>query len=157
MFLDHFRTCQWYILFLDPGQVPLRFVSLTHCGRDVMDIFKCIFLKEYVWISIKMSLKFVPRGPINNIPALFRIMAWCRPAIGNPIINMRRSSDRLRFIMGIPISITWRLLLNGDPKVKSVRGFCVNRKIIIKARFPLQSPCAAKTLVGCLGHTDGEW
>ena len=25
------------------------------------------------------SLKFVPKGPINNIPALVQIMAWCRP------------------------------------------------------------------------------
>ena len=40
------------------------------------DIFKCIFLNENVWISIGISLKFVPRGPINNIPALVQIMAW---------------------------------------------------------------------------------
>ena len=26
------------------------------------DIFKCIFLKQNIWISIKISLKFVPRG-----------------------------------------------------------------------------------------------
>ena len=42
------------------------------------DIFKCIFLSEKVWIPIKISLKFVPGGPINNIPALVQIMAWCR-------------------------------------------------------------------------------
>ena len=34
------------------------------------DIFKCIFLNENVLIPIKISLKFVPKGPINNIPAL---------------------------------------------------------------------------------------
>ena len=34
------------------------------------DTFKRIFLNERVRISIKMSLKFVPKGPINNIPAL---------------------------------------------------------------------------------------
>ena len=34
------------------------------------DIFKGIFLNENVWISIKISLKFVPKGPINNIQAL---------------------------------------------------------------------------------------
>ena len=45
-------------------------------NRD--DIFKCIFLNENVWISIKISLKFVPKGPINNIPALVQIMAWRR-------------------------------------------------------------------------------
>ena len=34
------------------------------------DIFKWIFLNENVWIPIKISLKFVPKGPINIIPAL---------------------------------------------------------------------------------------
>ena len=43
------------------------------------DIFKCIFLNENVWIPIKISMKFVPKGPINNIPALVQIMAWRRP------------------------------------------------------------------------------
>ena len=49
-------------------------------GRHLLDdIFKWIFLNENVWISIKISLKFVPRGPISNIPALVQIMAWRRP------------------------------------------------------------------------------
>ena len=43
------------------------------------DIFKCIFLNENVWLSIKISLKFVPQGPINNIPVVAQIMAWRRP------------------------------------------------------------------------------
>ena len=43
------------------------------------DIFKSIFLNENVWIQTKISLKFVPKGPINNIPALVQIMAWRRP------------------------------------------------------------------------------
>ena len=38
------------------------------------DIFKWIFLNENV-----ISLKFVPQGPIDNIPALVQIMAWRRP------------------------------------------------------------------------------
>ena len=41
------------------------------------DILKWIFLNENVWISTKIS--FVPRGPINNIPALVQMMAWRRP------------------------------------------------------------------------------
>ena len=44
-----------------------------HCSDD---IFKCIFFNENAWISIKISLKFVPKGPINKIPALVQIMAW---------------------------------------------------------------------------------
>ena len=34
------------------------------------DIFTCIFLNENILISIKISLEFVPKGQINNIPAL---------------------------------------------------------------------------------------
>ena len=36
-------------------------------------------MDENILISIKISLKFVPKGPINNIPALVQIMAWRRP------------------------------------------------------------------------------
>ena len=43
------------------------------------DIFKCIFLNENAGIPITISLKFVPQGPINNIPALVQKMAWRRP------------------------------------------------------------------------------
>ena len=43
------------------------------------DMFKCIFMNENVWIPIEISLKFVPKGSINNNPALFQIMVWRRP------------------------------------------------------------------------------
>ena len=43
------------------------------------DIIKRIFFSENIWISIKISLKFVPEGPINNILALVKIMALRRP------------------------------------------------------------------------------
>ena len=61
----------------------MRFVLNTlrprQNGRHFADdIFKCIFLNENIWIPIKNSLKFVPRGPINNISTLVQIMAWCR-------------------------------------------------------------------------------
>ena len=46
--------------------------------RFADDTFKRIFLNENVRISIKISLKFVPKGPINNNPALIQIMAWRR-------------------------------------------------------------------------------
>ena len=39
-------------------------------GRHLADIFKCIFLNENISISLKISLKFVPKVRINNIPAL---------------------------------------------------------------------------------------
>ena len=52
---------------------------LTYWGRDIMDaISQTAFSSAFSWmkwILIKISLKFVPKGPINNIPALVQIMA----------------------------------------------------------------------------------
>ena len=42
------------------------------------DNFKGIFLNENNEISIRISLKFVPRSPIDNKPALVQVMAWHR-------------------------------------------------------------------------------
>ena len=39
------------------------------------------FLEWDILISIKILLKVIPRGPINNIPALVQIMAWHRSII----------------------------------------------------------------------------
>ena len=60
----------------------LMFITLRprQNGRHFPDdIFKCIFLNENAWTLIKMSLNFVPRVQINNVPALVQIMAWHRP------------------------------------------------------------------------------
>ena len=40
------------------------------------EIFNRIFLSENVWISIKISLKFVFKGSIDNKPALVQVTAW---------------------------------------------------------------------------------
>ena len=61
---------EWGVNTLRPRQDGRHFAD---------DIFKCIFVNENLWIPIKISLKFVPKGPINNIPALVQIMAWRRP------------------------------------------------------------------------------
>ena len=54
--------------------------------RFADDIFKRIFLSENVRISIKISLKFVRKGPINNNRAMVHIMAWCRSG-DKPYLN----------------------------------------------------------------------
>ena len=66
-----------------PIQLP---VYVTHWGRDKMAaIFQMTFSNGFSWlkimklISINISLKFVSRGPINNIPTLVQVMAWRRP------------------------------------------------------------------------------
>ena len=54
-------------------------LRLRQNGRLFLDnIFKCIFLNENIFIATKISQKFILEGPINNIPALVQIMAWCR-------------------------------------------------------------------------------
>ena len=67
--LTHHKYCMHKFNTLRPRQN----------GRHFTDIFKCIFLNENVWIPIKNSLKFVPKGSINNIPTLVQIKAWRRP------------------------------------------------------------------------------
>ena len=63
--------------------IPFRWVTTlrpSQNGRHFPDdMFIFIFLNENVWILVKISLKFVPKGPINNIPALIQMMAWRRP------------------------------------------------------------------------------
>ena len=69
----------WYHFHID---FILRL--LEHWGLDKMaTIFQTTFSNAFSWRKgmhfDNMSLKLVPYGQINNIPALVMIMAWCRP------------------------------------------------------------------------------
>ena len=91
---DRLLKCKDYKIWFDSNRAPwslqwmvhTTLITLTQWGCDKIchcfpnDIFKCIFLNGNVWISIKISMKFVRHGPINNIPALVQIMAWRHPA-----------------------------------------------------------------------------
>ena len=72
------------------------------------DTFKCIFFNENVGITIKISLKFVPNGPINNIPTVVQIMAWRHPGdkpLSEPMITdayMRRSAS-MTYLLLVPM------------------------------------------------------
>ena len=65
-----------YSIQLCSGIRCKRNLTLNHLPLDKMgailadDIFRCIFVNEKLCILIKISLKFVPKGSINNIPAL---------------------------------------------------------------------------------------
>ena len=57
--------------------------TLTHWGQDKMAaVSQTTLSNAFSWmkmrISIKISLKFVPKGPINNNPSLVQVMAWRR-------------------------------------------------------------------------------
>ena len=76
------RVCQTRVTWLNT-------LRLRQNGRNFADdIFKCIFFNENAWISLKISLKFVRKVRINNIPALVQIMAWCRPG-DKPLSELR--------------------------------------------------------------------
>ena len=70
----------WYLLFSRNCMNSMVWINTLKLRWNEQhftdDIFKRIFFNENVWISIKISLKFVLKGPINNIPALVQIMAW---------------------------------------------------------------------------------
>ena len=65
------------------------------------DIFKCIFVNENVWISLKISLKFVPKFRIHNIPALVKIMAWRQQATSHHLNHWRLVYRRIYVSLGI--------------------------------------------------------
>ena len=67
----------------------------NYCGF-ANNIFKCIFLNVNVLTSLKIPLKFVPKVPINNIPALIQIMAWCWP--GNKPLSEQMMVSPLTYI-----------------------------------------------------------
>ena len=56
-------------------------VYLSHWGRDnLTTISQTIFSNAFCWMIIQISLKFIPKGPIDNMPALIQILAWRRMA-----------------------------------------------------------------------------
>ena len=70
-------------IFIHQAHLSLVPISTLRPRRNEQhfadDIFKRIFFNENIWILTKISLKFVPKGPINNFTALVQIMAWRRP------------------------------------------------------------------------------
>ena len=77
------------------------------------DIFKCIFLSENVWIPIKISLKYVPKGPTNNIPALVQRMAWRRPG-GKPLSEPMMASLPTQICVTRPQWLNFHIALRFD-------------------------------------------
>ena len=74
--------CSEYSSF---STIRVKTLSCEQNGWHFADkIFKCIFLNQNVWIPLNISLKFVLKVRINNMPALVQIMAWRRPG-GKPL------------------------------------------------------------------------
>ena len=82
------------------------------------DILKCMFLNENVFISNKLSLMFVPTGPVNDIPTLVQIMAWRRP--GDKPLS------------GSMMLAYWRIYVNTQRPIQNYYqyDFCINNTSI---------------------------
>ena len=96
------------------------------------DIFKCIFLTENVCISIKISLKFAPKVPINNIPALGQIMAWRRRG------DMPLSEPMKDYLL-MHICITWPQWVDRARNVSIF--FCAAEHLNILGLVQVIIPC----------------
>ena len=101
------------------GQAQLRSDQNGRYYAD--DIFECVLINDSYCIMTQIVLKCVHTDPIHNKLTLVKVIVCCRTditcqglyslrrrrliGIGIPIINLRRSDDRLMFIMGISILI----------------------------------------------------
>ena len=79
-------NCIWYGSLVGVTTIICGHVNFTHWGWDKMDaILQTIFsnafsLMKMLQLRLKFYWSLFPiKGPINNIPALVQIMAWCRP------------------------------------------------------------------------------
>ena len=111
--IDHFNT-------LRPRQNGRHFAD---------DTFKRTFLNKTFRISIKISLKFVPKGPIKNIPALVQIMAWRRSG-DKPLSEPMMVRLLTHICVTRPQWVKWRHVVNSDvlksliTKITTEKFFC---------------------------------
>ena len=125
MKLDALLLQRCHLTSSPPGQNGRHFAD---------DIFNCIFLNVYFFILIKISLKYVPKGPINNIPALVQIMAWRRPGdkplSGPMLLSLNKLNSRRLQQDGLKQHPTWsQFLLDAAKKVP--HKYTLSRKYFI--------------------------
>ena len=80
---NHLKVdCKWMISTGDQPSDELQAMMRLQIGAEkngwhfVDDIFRVIFVDENCHILISISLKYVPKSPIDNTPTLVQIMAW---------------------------------------------------------------------------------
>ena len=103
------------------------------------DIIKWIFLNESIWISIKISLNFDPKGLIKNISALVQVMAWCRPG-DKPLSKPMMVSPLTHASLGLnelgwggvegEVWGCWPLKI-GPQKIKARREFGAKKMVVL--------------------------
>ena len=83
------------------------------------------FLNENIWISIRISLSSVSKGPINIILTLVQIMAWCRPG-DKPLYEPMKINLLIHLCVNWPLWVkhSLRLEIEGQGESKCLRAFC---------------------------------
>ena len=93
------------------------------------DNFKRIFLNENVRILIEISLKFFPKGWINNIPSLVQIMAWRLPG-DKPLSESMMVRLQTHICVARPqwVKISLKLVqghpINNIPEMVQIMAWC---------------------------------
>ena len=108
---------------------------------------------EWKYINlIKISLKFVPKGPINNIPASVQIMAWHRPGdkpLSEPMmlyllmhISLSLKEFRPFFVVYLlgSMSPTWHAITN---KVSAPWRLC-HTGTVIETQLLITTTCTCR-------------
>ena len=82
--VNYHCTC-WWPCTINRSSAHFNFrYGLAHWGRGkIAAIFQTTYSNAFswmkmfeFWLTFHISLKFVPKGSVNNIPALVQIMAW---------------------------------------------------------------------------------
>ena len=104
------------------------------------DNFKCIFLNENDRISNQISQKFIPRGLIDNKPALVQVMAWRRTSdkpLPEPMMTkftvayMRHYITHTHTYIAFSPSVPVISLYTNIPRevMTMIMTFCVHQKV----------------------------
>ena len=154
------RGCYWS--FCDSSQQSKRVLTVYQVNslrprpnrrHFADDIFKCISLIENASIPIKFSLKYVPRGPINNIPALVQIMAWRRPG-DKPLSEPMMDSLPTHICVTRPqwVKGSWTLPLTRASPFWTIRPLVRNRVANDRSNIVDDVDSYACTPLHLLGH-----
>ena len=90
------------------------------CRHFADDTLKCIFFNENIWNAPNIPLKFVPMVQINNIPALYQLMALRRPG-DKPSSEWKMESSLTHICVTRPQCVT---LINLIMKIYEFRLIC---------------------------------
>ena len=88
-------------------------IILTHWGRGKMDaISQTTSSSAFSWMKmfefrLKISMKFVPKGPINNNPALNQLWLVSRRIYASPGLNASRVTVHLYFSGTLANNAVW--------------------------------------------------